>query len=76
MLFRRVEKIYNEEKSYETKVERTRTGNLFSIGNLVVFLKKKISKSTRETELIEFSPTCFQLAKLRLSEDNLADSRD
>ena len=40
------------------------------------FFKKIISKSTRETELIEFSPTCFQLAKLRLSEDNLADSRD
>lgn len=40
------------------------------------FFLKMISKSTRESELIEFSPACFQLAKLRLSEDNLADSRD
>lgn len=76
MLFRSRKKIYNGEKSYEAKVGRTRTGNLFSIGNLVFFLKEMISKSTRESELIEFSPTCFQLAKLRLSEDNLADSRD
>ena len=40
------------------------------------FFKKIISKFIRESELIELSTTCFRLAKLRLSEDNSADSQD
>ena len=76
LLSRRVERKYVMER----RVMRQKSGEQGRItcfrSEIQWFFKKIISKFIRESELIELSTTCFRLAKLRLSEDNSADSQD
>ena len=76
LLFGRVERKYVMGR----RVMRQKSGEQGRVtcfrSDIQWFFKKIISKFTRESELIEFLPACFQLEKLRFREDNSADSQD